>query len=282
MDRIKYKKILINTLKYFISICEKNQLTYYIAAGSTLGAIRHKDIIPWDDDIDVYMPREDYEKLLSLKNNINNKQYEIISLNDAGYYLPFAKICNVNTTIWEYKQFPFIIGVFIDIFPLDRINASKVETTKLFKRYNSKFHNYLRGIKQHTFNDFIKSLKDCNIKSFLNLILDISYYRINNKRFLNSFLDYEKQLNNSKEGDYLVVFGGSYGIKEIYKREWFLNSIEADFADIKVKIPKGYNDYLTYLYGDYMKLPSIDKRISRHYQYYINIDCRKTINEINK
>ena len=282
MDKIKYKKILLDTLKYFISICEKNELTYYIAAGSTLGVVRHHDMIPWDDDIDVYMPRDDYNKFLSLRNSINNKQYEIVSLSNKGYYLPFAKIVNLNTTIWEYKQFPFIIGIFIDIFPLDRINANKEETIKLVKQYKSKFYNYLRGIKKHTMKDFIKSLKDCDIKSFLNSILDITYYRINNKRYLYSFLDYEKQLNNSEKGDYLVAFGGSYGVKEIYKREWFLNSIEADFADIKVKIPKGYDEYLTYLYGDYMKLPPIDKRISRHCQYYINIDCRKTINEINK
>ena len=280
MNKIKYKKILFDTLKYFISICEENHLAYYIAAGSALGAIRHHDIIPWDDDIDIYMPRDDYKKFLSLKDQINDKQYQIITLENPGYYLPFAKMVNSNTTIWEYKQFPFIIGIFIDIFPLDRINKNKEETAKLVLQYKSKFYNYLRGIKKYTFYDFIQPLKKCEIKSFLNKLLDITYYRINNKRFLTDFKCYEEQLNNSNDGDYLVAFGGSYGIKEIYNRDWFLEIIEIDFGDIKVKIPKKYNEYLTYLYGDYMKLPPKEKQISHHYQHYINIDCRKSIHEI--
>lgn len=280
MDKIKYKKILFDTLKYFISICENNQLTYYIAAGSTLGAIRHKDMIPWDDDIDIYMPREDYEKFLSLKDEVNNNQYNIVSLADTGYYLPYAKMINLNTTIWEYKQFPFIIGIFIDIFPLDRINKNKEETEQLVIQYKSKFHNYLRGIKKYTFSDFIQSLKQYELKSFINKILDITYYRYKNKTYLKSFLNYDKQLNNTKEGDYFVVFGGSYGVKEIYKREWFLDNIEIDFAGIRVKIPKEYDKYLKHLYGNYMKLPPKEKQISRHYQHYINIDCRKSIREI--
>lgn len=280
MDRVKQKKILLDTLKYFISICETNQLTYFIAAGSTLGAVRHHDIIPWDDDIDIYMPREDYEKLLSLEKSINNSEYEIISLKNTGYYLPFAKMVNLNTTIWEYKEFPFVMGIFIDIFPLDRINANKEETIKLITQYKSKFYNYLRGIKKYTFSDFIHSLSQCEIKSFINKILDITYYRFNNNKYLTLFLDFDKQLNDTKRGDYFVVFGGSYGIKEIYKREWFIDYIEIEFAGITVKIPKEYDEYLTYLYGDYMKLPPIEKQISRHCQYYINIECRKTFHEI--
>jgi len=280
MDKIKHKKILFDTLKYFISICEKKRLTYYIAAGSALGAVRHHDMIPWDDDIDIYMPREDYNKLISLKNEINNEEYNIVSLNDPGYYLPFAKIVNLNTTIWEYKQYPFIIGIFIDIFPLDRINKNREETARLVLQYKSKFYNYLRGIKKYTFDDFIKSLKVCDIKSFFNKILDITYYRNKNKRFLSLFLNFEKELNNLNEGDFLVAFGGSYGVKEIFKREWFLDYIEIDFADIRVKIPKGYDEYLKHLYGNYMKLPPKEKQISRHFRHYINIDCRKSFDEI--
>ena len=165
MDKIKYKKILFDTLKHFISICEKNQLTYYIAAGSALGAVRHHDMIPWDDDIDIYMPRDDYKKFLSLKDQIDDKQYQIITLDNSGYYLPFAKMANLNTTIWEYKQYPFIIGIFIDIFPLDRINKNREETAKLVIEFKSRFYNYLRGIKKYTLNDFILSLKKCCVKA---------------------------------------------------------------------------------------------------------------------
>ena len=103
---------------------QKNNLSYYAAYGTALGAIRHGGIIPWDDDIDVWMPRKDYERFLALRPSLVDTSFEILDIQDKGYYLYFAKFCDKNTTLIEREGEP-VIGLYIDIFPLDNYDASK-------------------------------------------------------------------------------------------------------------------------------------------------------------
>ena len=92
-----------------------------------LGAVRHNDIIPWDDDIDVFMPRKDYEKLINLENDIDKDGFGIISAKNSSSYATFSKIYSKNTTLWEIESIPFVYGVYVDIFPLDETGISKSE-----------------------------------------------------------------------------------------------------------------------------------------------------------
>ncbi|KXB74135.1 hypothetical protein HMPREF1860_02125 [Prevotella amnii] len=123
MDKLLQKKLL-SLFKEFTLFCKKNNLTYYAAYGTAIGAVRHHGIIPWDDDVDVWMPRKDYEKLLKLKTTLLKTNYEIINIENKGYYLYFAKFCNRNTSIIEREGEPNI-GLYIDIFPLDNYNTSR-------------------------------------------------------------------------------------------------------------------------------------------------------------
>ena len=91
ISEIEFKQRLIKLFKEFIDVCNKNKLRYYAAYGTALGAVRHRGIIPWDDDIDVWMPREDYERFLSLRNQLTATPYEILDIQNKGYYLYFAK-----------------------------------------------------------------------------------------------------------------------------------------------------------------------------------------------
>ena len=100
----RYKEILLKTMKAFIAFCKEHDIEYMAAYGTILGTIRHKGLIPWDDDIDVFMTRENYEKFLQFKKDVFKTGYEIIDKNDKGYYLPFAKFCDANSTIWEKKE----------------------------------------------------------------------------------------------------------------------------------------------------------------------------------
>ena len=282
MNKLEKGK-LIDALKFFISICEENKLTYYLAAGSALGAIRHHGIIPWDDDIDIYMPRLDYEKFLSLKKSYVNEKYQVVTLEDKGYYLPYAKIVDLSTTIWEHKCFPFILGAFIDIFPLDRIDEDIRGTKKLVKKYKHKFNKYSRGISVYSFSDLKRMLITGDFLNLFRSVLKISFYRKMNRKYLVEFIRFEKQLNNNESGNYLVVFGGSYGVKEIYKREWFLDVTEVDFSGVKVKIPIGYHEYLSHLYGNnYMEMPTKENQCTCHNHYFVDYECRLTFNEIKK
>ena len=129
-EQILYRSILLKTMKAFIALCKEYDIHYVAAYGTILGAVRHNGLIPWDDDIDVFMTRENYEKFLSLRNYSSLKDYEIIDIENEGYYLPFAKFCDKHTTLWEVKKFPFIIGVFIDIFPLDKACIDESEISE--------------------------------------------------------------------------------------------------------------------------------------------------------
>ena len=136
----KYKIILLQTMIDFIKLCEEYNLKYVAAFGTVLGAIRHKGLIPWDDDIDVYMPRKDYEELLKLKDTLQNTTYQIFDITDDNYYLPYAKFCNKNTSLWEVKELPCIIGTFIDIFPVDEINIKSNNVFEIYKSYKNKWN----------------------------------------------------------------------------------------------------------------------------------------------
>jgi lipopolysaccharide cholinephosphotransferase len=109
---------LLHCYKAFKQLCEENNLQYFACGGTCIGAVRHNNIIPWDDDIDVLMPRDDYYKFLDLKSKLQGTGYDIISYRDSDYYFPFSKFINTNTTIWESRKRNRIIGAFIDVFPL--------------------------------------------------------------------------------------------------------------------------------------------------------------------
>ena len=115
---------LLTLFKAFIAFCHEHHLTYYAAYGTALGAVRHQGMIPWDDDIDVWMPRKDYDKLLSLRSHLNGTNYEIIDIKDKGYYLYFAKFCDRNSTIIE-REGEALMGLYLDIFPLDNYDNHK-------------------------------------------------------------------------------------------------------------------------------------------------------------
>lgn len=122
----KYKKIWkaeLEILELFDNICRNNNLKYYAAYGTLLGAIRHEGMIPWDDDIDVYMFRDDYNRFLSIAKDSLSEPYELQNAYNCDHFWPFSKIRNKNTTAIEFTNYPkdFNQGIFIDIFPLDDI-----------------------------------------------------------------------------------------------------------------------------------------------------------------
>ena len=113
----EWNATILDILKAFMKICKDNGLTYYCCAGTAIGAVRHHGIIPWDDDIDVIMPRPDYDRLLEIAKTVDFGKYEIITpYDDETYPLYFSKISNRNTTLIEDRQIPCVIGLYVDIF----------------------------------------------------------------------------------------------------------------------------------------------------------------------
>lgn len=147
-------------------------------SGSAIGVVRHKGMIPWDDDIDIVMPREDYNRLLDLKVQFNNTGYDVVSLRDYGYYTTFAKIIDKNTTIWERKEWPFLIGVYIDVFPMDVTDVDEKQFLNYYCKYEKILKRYRCSLAHYSISEIWKSFMGLRLLTFVDQLLSISYYRL--------------------------------------------------------------------------------------------------------
>lgn len=269
------KEALLATFKFTKQFLAQHSLRYVACGGTVLGAVRHQGFIPWDDDIDIYMPRADYNRLLSMNEQLRPLGYEVISCHDKGYYMPFAKISSLHSTIWEFQRLPFLMGVYVDIFPLDEFNESDdIITARQYKSHYY-FDKYINAVSSYPFSHLLRSIIRFDIHQIGLHILNL-YRKRNPQRYLQAFLDFE------------LTYTGGTGSKcvcvtqwegRIFQTEWFTDVVELPFEDITVTVPRDYDAYLRKLYGDYMTLPPEDKRIS-HPHYFVDLHRRYTIPEI--
>lgn len=250
------KKIELDLLRHFAQQCERNGLRYFLSAGTMLGAIRHKGFIPWDDDIDVTMPREDYERYWKLFGTINDcANISLTSYRDKSSIYPFFKLVDNRTIVFEqYVDKRYSTGVWIDIFPIDGVPNEKLykENDKAQKLYVIVTADPSRGTSP--------------IRKIAKRILKPLYSR-------KDIYDIAKRLDDAAaanpivEGEPLgeVIWG--YGIQEIMPYE-FLDSIEVEFEGEHFRAPRIYDTYLTSLFGNYMTPPPENKRVSHGFLAY--------------
>ena len=184
-----HKEILLDTFRAFCDFCDKHDLKYVAAYGTVLGAVRHKGLIPWDDDIDVYMSREDYNRFISLKNELYGSSYEIFYIEYVGYYCSFAKFCNAKTTILEHQDLPFVIGVFVDIFPLDCIDINKSNAEKQYRQFVSRHSHYTRSLRDISLSYCVVLLRTKRYRRFIGSIYTkvIFQWILSRKKMKNNF-----------------------------------------------------------------------------------------------
>lgn len=263
---------LLKMMKQFHEVCCKNNIKYYMLGGTLIGAIRHKGFIPWDDDIDLGIPREDYEKLLKESSSILPDNLEIITAeNNEEHPLVFAKLYNKNTTLVEEVFAERVGGLYIDIFPID----GAPESIKCIKRHffkiklNYDFFRYSRAPKNSQ-----KSYKRC-IEIIAKSIGDKYWYN-KSEMLLNKY-----SFNSS---EYVGNLLGAYGDKEIVPKIYFGKPTLYTFEDTKFYGLENYDGYLNNIYGNYMELPPIDKQNSHHNVKYVNfkLPYREYKKEINK
>ncbi|MBQ9184360.1 MAG: LicD family protein [Bacteroidales bacterium] len=272
----QYKSILIATLKAFAELCDREGLRWYMAFGSAIGAVRHGGIIPWDDDIDVYMPREDFQRMLTLQ---NPEGYEILHLSRSSQPLPYtyAKFCDASSTIWEQRKYPCLIGVFIDIFPLDQVSAGIA--TPMRKIYAKTLVAYKRGIRRTTFGQWWHG----TIHDKLAAVQDLLYYRPMRRRNKDFLMKVDEDVT-CLGGDNYILYDNIYGdSKVVYDKSLFEGEpLMANFEGMKVPLPSGNDTLLTQIYGDYMTPPPEDKRVSGHHHYFMDLDRRLTMADIKE
>ena len=274
----RFKAQILHVFKYTVRFLEQHHLRYVACGGTVLGAVRHQDFIPWDDDIDIYMPRADYERLLDLKAEARRDGFDILSLRDKGYYLPFAKVSDRSTTLWEEAEFPFVMGVYVDVFALDNFSCSDAELTAIQRRSLKKFYNYQKSVSHiqttNLWKDLLAGRTDRALYK-LQVLLSRPLRRWLLRRFF-SYQDWYSSFN----GDKTVCVTQWAG--KIFKREWFEDTIDQPFGDTTVRIPRDYDGYLTCLYGDYMTLPPVEKRVSEHNHLYLDFDEGLTLEELKR
>ena len=258
----------LKIFKEFIKVCDILNINYYLIGGTCIGAIRHNGFIPWDDDIDVCMLREEYDIFVKQAQKYLPSNYFLQTFEtDPEYPNCFAKIRNSETTFIEdsVKDKKMNHGIYIDIFPLDNLYKYNVIKDKLIKiALFRHLHN--------NSNDFKKKIA---------VAISDLFYKRKSKNELCEILDKMYRKGNSKSSEKVVNYGGAWGIKkESHFKSDYQDYKLVDFEDIKVKVPIGYDRCLKDTYGDYMKLPPEEKRQPHHfsetidtkksYKYYIN------------
>lgn len=270
------KKKLLETFLFAKEFFRKHDIHYVGCGGTVLGAVRHKGFIPWDDDIDIYVPRADYNRLIALSSEMQKEGYEVVSVENEGYYCPFAKIVDMNSTIWEFERLPYVLGAFIDIFPLDEFDETDEVITARQYRSHHFFDKYINAISHYSFSWFLVKAVHLDVHSMGLYVLNKIRSR-NAQKYLQAFLDFEKTYANEGMGEKCVCVTQWEG--RIFRSEWFHDVIEYEFENTTVTIPRDYDGYLKKLYGDYMQLPPEEKRL-QHPNYFSDLTRRVSIDEI--
>ena len=257
-DLKEIQKIGLNTLKFIDKVCKENDIKYSLCAGTALGAIRHKGFIPWDDDIDIMMTRENYDKFLNIMDNLQDKNYKCLHFGKKfpNYFYRFAKVVDLNTYVEEIN-FPRHndMGLFVDIFPIDGMPEDKaVERTKKYAKWG--LIHYTAASKK-----FIKS--DKGVLRTIAKYFVWAFYKIIGWKHLVKKSDKFLREYKIEDCKYAGVYD-EYESREIMPKEIFDEFIEVDFETSKFPIIKNYDLYLTKLYGDYMTPPPPEKRQQHH------------------
>ncbi|RHR40206.1 LicD family protein [Parabacteroides sp. AF18-52] len=254
MSLDEMKKIQLDILIDVARFCEENGIRYYLTYGTLLGAVRHKGYIPWDDDIDIMMPRPDYQRFLNMYNNENSNYRSLSYHSDLKYPNLFARVEDTRTIQNEKITYENGVGVSIDIFPLD-------------------------GVPEYAFSIYLRFLEVLRIVLYCRLQQIISKKNIFKKglsliimklpfgiyKYCLNVVDKMLRLSSYDKSDkvaLLVVMTREK--KELFEKNMLEKTVLLEFENNCFFAPYKYDAVLKSLYGDYMKLPPVCERVPKH------------------
>jgi len=243
------RTIQLDLLQKTTDFCEKNGLRYFLCGGTLIGAIRHKGYIPWDDDIDIAMPRPDYDRFVKTFNRPDN-YYQVANLDiSPDYTNAFAKVYDRRTILKEL-YYSGETGVNIDVFPADGVkNAFQIKKIMLLHKFlNTKEANYYkRSLSKNIINTFGKLL-----------LLPFS------ARTIARWIDNETRKFAYGSLPKAGVIANPIGLGEMVDKTVFDSDIYQEFEGREYRVPVGYDTWLRSVYGDYMQLPPEEHRVTHH------------------
>lgn len=242
-------------------LCKEYNLRYSLAGGTLIGAIRHKGFIPWDDDIDIFMPRPDFDKFIDVFNEINSSIYIISSPYDKNNFLAgnFLQIYNKNTFLKLISdKYDIKLGAYIDIFPIDGLPNNLDHAKKHYSKYKL-YRKILHVISEYRYR------KDSAFKNLLSKVFN----PLGNSALESLVRYYYKYDFNSSKYCALLEPGNRLE-SNLLETDFFNNLIEVPFEDKKFLAFADYDVYLKRYYGDYMKFPPVEERQRPHnFELYV-------------
>lgn len=257
---VQLRETETDLLKIFISVCDKLQLKYFAVEGTLLGAVRHQGFIPWDDDIDVGMLREDYEAFVRMAPALLPEgTFLQTHSTDPAYPQCFAKLRNSKTTFVETtcQNLKMNHGIYIDIFPFDSYPDGKIQGLwfdfqKLLIQYRIREVYYLPDDAKPTLQNFIRKGATLLAKCRYQTVEDALQHR---ERLLRKYHHTARLINN----------GSPWKNRERVPSAWLSELTTLSFEGISIAAPAAYDRYLTHVYGNYMQLPPPEQRMPHHY-----------------
>lgn len=256
----KLHQVDMKMLKEVVSICDRHKLIYFMLGGTMLGAIRHKGFIPWDDDIDLGMPRDDYEKFLEIAPKELSSFLKVVNYrNTPTYPYYITRILDTETKVIEER-----IGndrkythASIDIFPIDGTPNNKLLRKIYFFRIL--FHRALMSL---CYKDSIDRKRHRGLieKIFLKVMEHLPIEKMTTPYKQKCIIDKLLRSQDVKKSKYIGNIMGAYRTREIVPAEFYGDGTMYPFEDMELRGLDMYDDYLKYTYGDYMQIPPEDKR----------------------
>lgn len=255
---------ILYIMKFIDKLCRENEIEYFIMGGTALGAVRHGGFIPWDDDLDIFMTPQNYKKFAKIFNSLNSKEFVLQEWKTTEKYLEYAKVRLNGTTFIEdcFKDRKDMHhGIYVDIMILHKCPNNKIIQKSLY--YKCKYVT-LYALSQRNWKPKTK------VQSFALKVLKILPNRWIAKRCYKHIYKYDnKPLKEYKWFYWITPAGFNAGL---FDKEFFDNYSEVPFEDTVLMGPDKIKEYLEYRYGDYMKLPPIEKQQAAVHAMYYDID----------